>query len=107
MAWQVGLKESVIEDLRWFGRKTGRRILAAAVEFLEGDPLAETRNLKTLRPNPVALRELRLHGKYRILFNVDEASEIVTIMLVGEKRGNTLLVRGEEFTKHHESHPLE
>ena len=70
-------------------------------------PLAETRNAKTLRPNPVAERELRLFGKYRVLFNVDEDAEEVTILLVGEKRGNSLIVQGEEFTEHHESDTAE
>ena len=32
MAWTVALKESVIDDLRWFGRKDGRLLLAAAEE---------------------------------------------------------------------------
>jgi hypothetical protein len=56
MAWAVVLKESVIDDLRWFGRKDGRLLLAAAQERFADDPTAETRNLKTLRPNPVAQR---------------------------------------------------
>lgn len=104
MAWTVTLKESVIEDLRWFGRKDGRKLLKAAEERLSADPLAETRHLKTLRPNLVAQRELRLFGKYRVLFNVDPAAEVVTIVLVGEKRGESLIVQGEEFTGHHEGH---
>jgi hypothetical protein len=58
--WTVALKESVIDDLRWFGRKDGRLLLAAAEAALAADPTAETRSLKTLRPNPVAQRELRL-----------------------------------------------
>lgn len=107
MPWQVTLKESVIDDLRWFGRKEGRQILKAAEELLSADPLAETRNLKTLRPNAVAQRELRIAGKYRVLFNVDAEAEVVTVTLVGEKRGNSLLVQGEEFTGHHESHSAE
>ena len=63
--------------------------------------------MKTLRLNPVAQRELRLFGKYRVLFNVDRESREVTIIMVGEKRGNSLFVRGREFTAHHESHPPE
>src|SRR3954468_12416791 len=97
MAWTVVLKESVIDDLRWFGRKDGRLLLAATEERLADDPTAETRNLKTLRPNPVAQRELRLFGKYRVLFNVDPETEVVMVVLVGEKRGDALLVRGEEY----------
>src|SRR5437879_2045693 len=107
MAWTVTLKHSVIKDLRWFGRKDGRLLLDTAVERLTADPLAETRHLKTLRTNPVAQRELRLFGKYRVLFNVDPAAQVVTIVLVGEKQGESLLVQGEEFSEHHESHPPE
>jgi mRNA-degrading endonuclease RelE of RelBE toxin-antitoxin system len=106
MAWTVTIKESVIADLRWFGRKDGRLLLEAAMERLAADPTSETRNMKTLRPNPVAQRELRLFGKYRVLFNVNASAEVVTIVLVGEKRGDSLLVQGEEFTAH-ESDPTE
>ena len=107
MSWTVTLKESVIDDLRWFGRKDGRILLDEAETRLLAEPLAETRSMKTLRPNPVAQRELRLFGKYRVLFNVAEHGEEVTIILVGEKRGNALFVRGQEFVAHHESDPAE
>src|SRR5262249_44779103 len=46
----------------WFGKKDGRLLLREAEEYLAADPLGVTRNLKTLRPNPVAQRELRLRG---------------------------------------------
>jgi mRNA-degrading endonuclease RelE of RelBE toxin-antitoxin system len=103
--WTVVLKESVIGDLRWFGKKTGRLLLDEAERALAADPVATTRNMKSLRPNPVAQRELRLQGDYRVLFNVDELERNVTIVLFGEKRGETLVVRGEEFIAHHESDP--
>ena len=102
-AWTVVLKESVIEDLRALGDKEGRAVLEAATARLTSDPLAETRNLKTLRPNPGAQRELRLLGKYRVLFTVKRAERRVTIVLVGEKRGESLRVQGRRFTAH-ESH---
>jgi hypothetical protein len=50
---------------------------------------------------------VRLFGKYRVLFNVDETAEVVTIVLVGEKRRNKLIVQGEEFTARHESDSAE
>lgn len=96
----------MIDDLRWFGKKDGRELLKVAEEQLRSNPLAESRNLKSLRPNPFAQRELRLFGKYRVLFNVDEPNQEVTIILVGEKRGDSLFVQGEEFTAH-ESDPVE
>jgi mRNA-degrading endonuclease RelE of RelBE toxin-antitoxin system len=106
MAWTVAVKAAAVEHLEWFGKKTGRKLLKTALEFLEQDPLTETRNLKILRPNPVAERELRLLGKYRFLFSIDENERLVTIILVGEKRGNRLLVMGEEFSAH-EGDPVE
>ena len=81
----------------------GALILKAARKQLTADPLAETGQMKTLRPNPVAQRELRLFGKYRVLFNVEAARGIVDVVLVGEKRGNSLIVQGKEFVAHHES----
>jgi mRNA-degrading endonuclease RelE of RelBE toxin-antitoxin system len=107
MAWTIALKKSVLEDLRWFGKKNGRMILNEAEQRLAAHPLVESANMKTLRPNPVAQRELRLSGNYRVLFNVDQGAETVTIVLVGEKRGNSLFVRGEEFTRHHEGSSTE
>jgi mRNA-degrading endonuclease RelE of RelBE toxin-antitoxin system len=107
MAWSVELKESVLDDLRWFGKKNGRQLLKETIQRLEKDPLIESRQMKTVRPNPIAGRELRLFGKYRVLFQVDEPAKLVTIVLVGEKRGEALLVQGKEFTDHHETDPPE
>ena len=101
------LKASVVDDLRALGRKEGRAVLKAAVARLAADPLAETRHMKTLRPNPVAHRELRLLGRYRVLFMVERAKRRVTVALVGEKRGETLHVQGRRYSAHHESHPAE
>lgn len=106
MSWSIKLKESVIDDLRWFGKKDGRLLLKEAEQHLSSAPLLESRNMKTLRTNPVAERELRLFGKYRVLFNADGETEEVTIILVGEKRGNSRFVQGEEFAGH-ESDPTE
>ena len=106
-SWRVAVKRSVVVDLRALGQTTGRAVLENAVERLSQDPISETRNLKTLRPNPVAQRELRVMGKYRILFNIDQATREVTILLAGEKRGDALIVQGERFTAHYEGRSIE
>ena|SRR5215469_566475 len=105
-AWTVTVKESVVDDLRALGKQQGRAVLKAAISRLSEDPLARTRNLKTLRPNAIAPSELKLFGRYRVMFAVDAAEATVTILLVGEKRGNSLYVRGKRFTAH-ESDPAE
>jgi mRNA-degrading endonuclease RelE of RelBE toxin-antitoxin system len=96
----VVLKESVIEDLRSLGRPTGGQVLDRAHQVLAEDPKVATRNLKTLRPNAVAQRELRVLGRRRVLFNVDDTRREVTVVLAGEKQGNTLIVQGKRFTAH-------
>ena len=80
-------------------------MLKAATARLAENPEVESRHVKTLRPNPVAQRELRLRGRYRVLFNVDRAARTATIVVVGEKRGDALFVQGRRFATHHESHP--
>ncbi|HYV39524.1 MAG TPA: hypothetical protein VE988_27790 [Gemmataceae bacterium] len=104
MPWTVAFNDIVAEDLEWFGLKGSRALFKALLAKLKEDPLAETKNMKTLRPNSFAQRELRINGKYRVLFNVNEAAHSVTVLTVGEKKGNKLLIRGKEFTGHHESH---
>lgn len=93
---------SAYEDLRWLGRKESRWLLREAQKRLAQDPGAETRNMKTLRENPIAQRELRLYGKYRILFNVNLATREVTLVVVGRKHGNALFVQGRRFTGYRE-----
>jgi|SRR5581483_2230407 len=107
MTWGITIKEAAVQHLEWFGKKVGRMLLQEAIKYLGQDPLSETKNMKTLRPNSIAERELRLFGKYRILFSTDQKRRLVTIILVGEKRGNRLLVLGEEFVAHHEDHSAE
>ena len=104
MAWTAQINEDAIGDAEWFGRKTGRQLLQTAIQRLSVDPTAETRHMKTLRSNPVAQRELRLFGDYRILFDVDAEASAVQILVVGEKRGNSLFVRGQEYTRHEADH---
>jgi len=103
-AWTVEVDSRAMEDFRAIRRSEARLILRAARERLSADPRAETRNMKTLRPNPIAQRELRLFGKYRVLFTVNEAERRVLIFVGGEKRGQSLFVRGRRFT-HYENHP--
>jgi hypothetical protein len=49
---------------------------------------------------------LRLSGRYRVLFTVEPIGHAVTIVLAGEKRGDSLIVQGERFTAH-EGDPAE
>lgn len=72
---------------------------------LSASPDKETKAIKQLRANPLAQYELRV-GDFRVLYDVDAAQNLVMIVLVGEKRGNTLFVEGREYHDH-ESHDTE
>ena len=86
-------------DLRWFTAYARRIILDGLEVHLRYQPSQETRRLQPLRPNPVAEWELRL-GDYRVLYDVDEVERRVTVQVVGEKKGNRLIVQGEEYSEH-------
>jgi mRNA-degrading endonuclease RelE of RelBE toxin-antitoxin system len=66
---------------------------------LRFEPTEASRRMKVTRPNPIAAWELRL-GDYRVLYDVDENPRIVTVQVIGEKRGNRLIVGGKEYTSH-------
>jgi mRNA-degrading endonuclease RelE of RelBE toxin-antitoxin system len=66
-------------------------------EQLTHQPAVETRNRKPMRPNSVAPWELRVEN-LRVYFDVQEVPEqVVTILAIGVKEGNRVLVGGKEI----------
>jgi mRNA-degrading endonuclease RelE of RelBE toxin-antitoxin system len=60
------------------------------------EPLTETKNRKRLRPNPIAPWELRI-GHIRVFYEViDEEPDVVHILAIAQKKGNTLLISGKQ-----------
>jgi mRNA-degrading endonuclease RelE of RelBE toxin-antitoxin system len=75
-----------------------RRIVTSQIRAqLLHEPLVETKNRKSLRENPVASWELRA-GRFRVFYEVDEGLRTVTIVAVGHKEHNALLIQGKEVT---------
>jgi mRNA-degrading endonuclease RelE of RelBE toxin-antitoxin system len=61
----------------------------------ENDPAQETRNkFRLRRPSPHAEYELRL-GDLRVFYRIRDKT--VEVVLIGEKRGNRVVIGGEEF----------
>ncbi|MBI4584977.1 MAG: type II toxin-antitoxin system RelE/ParE family toxin [Planctomycetes bacterium] len=71
-------------------------VLNQVESSLSFDPKKETRNLKLLRPNPLAKYELRI-GSLRVFFDVDDTEQEVFVLAVGKKIGNRLFVGGKEI----------
>ena len=75
-----------------------QRIILEGIKkhLVSGDPLAASRNkFRLRRTSDWADYELRL-GDLRVFYRVDDP-KLVTITLIGLKKGNVLIINGEEF----------
>lgn len=97
--YEVSLTEGAQSDLFSFSKYAQRIILDGIAIHLTHEPTRGSRRLIKMRPNPVAAWELRL-GDYRVLYDIDEIACRAIVQVIGEKRGNRLIVQGEEFTEH-------
>lgn len=95
--YTISFTPSAREDIRWFRKYDQQRIVAAIEAQLLHEPDVPTQQRKHLRPNQLARWELRA-GQYRIFYDVILESTIVSILAVGYKDGNTLYIRGKEYT---------
>jgi mRNA-degrading endonuclease RelE of RelBE toxin-antitoxin system len=74
----------------------GRRTVLDRIRTtLQDQPTVETRNLKMLRPNPIANYELRV-GALRVFFEAAPGQREVLVLAIGRKEGNRLRVGGKE-----------
>jgi mRNA-degrading endonuclease RelE of RelBE toxin-antitoxin system len=86
-----------LSKLRAFDQR--RLVDAIRQQLVEEDPRAKTRNKFELDPSAeTADYELRV-GDLRVLYRVEEVEDQprVTVAIIGRKRGNKLIVEGEEF----------
>lgn len=81
-------------DLEWFRKNEQNEILDAIEAQLQYQPTAETHNRFQLRPNQTAGWELRI-GKFRVFYDVDVQTQVVSIEAVGFKIGHKLFFRGK------------
>ena len=93
--YQLDFSPEAREDLRWLRNYDQKRILEETETQLLHQPDQVTRNQKRLRPNKLAEWELRI-GAFRVFYEVDATNAMVKIAAVGYKKGNKLLIRGEE-----------
>ena len=80
-------------------KKVERRFVLDGIRthLIQNDPLEITRNKFPLkRPSEHAERELRLDN-WRVFYTVMDDGSLVIVNLIGEKRGNRLVIAGEVF----------
>jgi len=79
------------EDMKHLTSFEQRLVIAAIKSYLQTDANVESRRRKNLRPNELALWELRA-GKYRVFYDLE--NETVKIVAIGYKEHNDLFIRG-------------
>lgn len=93
--FQIRFTPEAADDLRQFRRYDQQRIVSAIETQLAYQPDSESRNRKHLRPNQIAEWEPRV-GVFRVFYDIDQTGRVVSIVAVGYKRGNRLILRGED-----------
>ena len=106
MAYNVVLTADAERPLRSLTVRKQRIVEDGVEDRLIDQPLRLSRAIKALHANPFAQYELRLDADLRVLYQVSHDEQVVTIVAVGEKAANKLIVEGREFHEH-ESHPVE
>ena len=94
--FEVTFTSSALDDIAPLKKRERKTILDGIDKQLASEPHVETRNRKRLRPNRTSEWEVRI-GKYRVFYDVRQTERIVEVTVIGEKRGNMVVVRGEEY----------
>jgi mRNA-degrading endonuclease RelE of RelBE toxin-antitoxin system len=93
--YRIEVTEEAKTDLSYYTAFERKLIVSGIREQLSDQPLIETKNRKPLRDNPLASWELRV-GKYRVFYKVHDTVQMVSIVSVGHKEHNLLLIRDQK-----------
>ncbi len=96
MAYRVQYSPETDQHLRYLTARQRSKVFDGVDEQLRHQPAVETRNRKPMRPNPLAPWELRI-AEIRVYYDVQEKpEELVTVLAVGIKDRNRVVIGGEE-----------
>ena len=93
--YQIELTEEAKEDLYYYNAFERKIIVTGIREQLSDEPDVETKNRKPLRESRLTPWEVRI-GKYRVFYKLDETGRTVTVVSVGHKEHNIVLIPGNE-----------
>lgn len=94
--FEIRLSEDAERHLKQFSKRDQGILLDAMEEQLTHQPNERTRNRKPLRPNPLAVWELRVQD-FRVLYNVEEDAVVVLVVAIAVKAGNKFIIEGQEY----------
>lgn len=95
MVYKIEFAKCVKKHFKHLSASQRSLVINGVEKQLLHDPLKETRNRKPLRPNPIAPWELRI-SNLRVFYDItSDEPNIVKILAVGYKKGNTLFIAGK------------
>lgn len=97
MPYRIEYSPETEDHLRRLTARQRRIVFDAVDEQLAHQPTLETRNRKLMRPNFLALWELRI-GNLRVYYDIEESPEaVVFVRAVGVKVRNRVRIGKEEI----------
>ena len=97
LVYRIEYSPDAEEHLMYLTARQQSIVLDAVDEQLMYQPNIETKNRKLMRPNPLAIWELRI-GELRVYYDVEEEPEaLVYINAIGVKERNIVRIAGEIF----------
>lgn len=99
-SYELVYAPQVRDHLRFIERRYYAQIRSSIEEQLQFEPDAEARNRKPLK-RPAAIGagwEIRFgpNNRFRVFYQVDSELRQVIVLAIGVKRGNRLMIGGEE-----------
>lgn len=94
MPYQIRHTRTADADLEYLSRREQAIVRSEIARYLRDDPVAESTKRRPMEPNPLdAVWELRL-GDLRVYYDVDRGTSTVTVLRVGVKRRERVLIQG-------------
>jgi mRNA-degrading endonuclease RelE of RelBE toxin-antitoxin system len=93
--YRIEYTRMAFEHLKGLKAFQRARVLDVVDERLQIEPGKVSRHRKRLRPNTLALWELRIED-LRVFYDIHDDTKAVVIVAIGIKDGNRLLIAGVE-----------
>ena len=94
LAYRIAFSRNSLSHLQGFTAREQRIVRDALVQQLSYEPTVPTKNRKEMRPNLLAVWELRI-GDFRVYYDVEDEESIVDIRAIGVKEGNLIRIGTE------------
>jgi mRNA-degrading endonuclease RelE of RelBE toxin-antitoxin system len=94
LSYQIAFSQTSLAHLHLLKVNEQKIVVDEIERQLKYQPDLLTRNRKQMKPNPLAIWELRI-GIFRVYYDIDKQDNIVDIRAIGIKKGNQVIIGGK------------